>query len=227
MRTNPGIAKARTNLETAKAKGSSIQLAAAVQKLQKSYKDAGVSIYGTVLTSLVQVPVTIGVFVAIRRMCTLPVEQLKHSGVSFMPDLTLAPGTEAFDPYYILPILSVLAVNYQLKLGLRDIEPEPPTSMHVMNCFRVLSPLMLAFTSFFPAGLLLSIMTGIICTGAQSLLLRLPRIRRKLELPRLPKQNMAPPSVMETLKYLVKKVREVYSSESSKQVATKVRSKSS
>ncbi|KIM80950.1 hypothetical protein PILCRDRAFT_8993 [Piloderma croceum F 1598] len=50
-------------------------------------------------TTFLQLPVALAMFFWIKRMFTLPVEQLKHSGV---PDLTLA------DPYayYILPVLA-------------------------------------------------------------------------------------------------------------------------
>lgn len=172
MRTSPDIAKAKANFEAIKAKGTKNQMTMAAQKLQKAYKDAGVSIVGVTLMSLVQLPVMIGLFLAVKRMCSLPVEQLKHSGVSFLPDLTFVPGTEAFDPYYILPIISVIAINQQLKVstnsyfvsslfsaalklskqvGLKDVDPNTPSAAHVMNCFRMATPLMLAFSSYFPA----------------------------------------------------------------------------
>ena len=117
LRTNTQIAKAKAHLEAMKKTGTRDQSNFAMQKVSKAYKDAGVNIFGASLMPMAQLPVAIGLFLGVQRMCSLPVEQLKHSGMSFMPDLTLVPGTEAFDPFYIVPVLGVLALNYQLKVG--------------------------------------------------------------------------------------------------------------
>jgi len=156
----------------------------------------------------------------------IPAEQLKHSGMSFMPDLTLVPGTEAFDPFYIVPVLGVLALNYQLKLSMKDLGSDSPNAPHVVNLFRVASPLMILFTGFFPAGLLLSIFTGMAWTGIQAALLRHPWVRQKLNLPRLSKKGPSPPSVIDTLKHVGRYLRKASVSKSTKPVI-KARSKSS
>jgi len=67
-------------------------------KRQKLYEQAGAKVLPSIIMPFVQIPVTLGLFLAVRKMTLLPVEQLKQSGVSFLPDLTVA------DPYYILPI---------------------------------------------------------------------------------------------------------------------------
>lgn len=72
------------------------------------YKKIGVNPATSLISPLVQIPVSLGMFFAVKKMCELPVEQLKWSGVSFLPDLT------ATDPTWILPILTVAAINMQL-----------------------------------------------------------------------------------------------------------------
>lgn len=79
-------------------------------KRQKIYEQAGARVLPSIIMPFVQIPVTLGLFLAVRKMTLLPVEQLKQSGVSFLPDLTLA------DPYYILPILSTVAINIQMSV---------------------------------------------------------------------------------------------------------------
>lgn len=79
-------------------------------KRQKVYEQAGVRALPSIIMPFVQIPVTLGLFLAVRKMTLLPVEQLKQSGVSFLPDLTMA------DPYYILPILSTVAINIQMSV---------------------------------------------------------------------------------------------------------------
>lgn len=79
-------------------------------KRQKIYEQAGARVLPSIIMPFVQIPITLGLFLAVRKMTMLPVEQLKQSGVFFLPDLTMA------DPYYILPILSTVAINIQMSV---------------------------------------------------------------------------------------------------------------
>lgn len=84
-------------------------------KMQKMYKDAGVSLGVTALAPFVQLPVTLGLFFGVKKMCELPVVQLAHSGLGILPDLTVP------DPYMILPILLCAAVNLQIHVSVPRI----------------------------------------------------------------------------------------------------------
>lgn len=112
----PQIEIAKAKLEEAKESRDSFKVGMAGQEMQKAYKDAGVSMGKMVLFPLVQLPPAIGLFLGVKKLCTLPVEQLTHSGFSLVPDLTLISGTAAFDPYYILPLIGCAALNAQLKV---------------------------------------------------------------------------------------------------------------
>ena len=81
-------------------------------KQKKIYEDAGVELGPMMLNPFVQLPVTLGLFFAVRKMCTLPVEQLKQSGLAILPDLTVP------DPYFILPILATALINIQIAVRL-------------------------------------------------------------------------------------------------------------
>jgi YidC/Oxa1 family membrane protein insertase len=116
LRNAPQVNKAQEAVAAAKASGDQNQIRLSAAKVQKAYKDAGVSPLSMVFLSLIQFLPPLGLFIGVQRMCNLPVEQLKHSGVSFLPDLTLVSGTAAFDPYYIMPVLGVVAMNLQLKV---------------------------------------------------------------------------------------------------------------
>lgn len=60
---------------------------------------------------LLQAPLFIAFFLAIRKMAMLPVPQLKEGGLWWFTDLTAA------DPYYILPITSVLVTITVLQVS--------------------------------------------------------------------------------------------------------------
>lgn len=115
-------------------------------KLKGIYEKAGVSVMGGLMVPLVQIPVTLGIFFGVRNMCSLPVEQLKWSGVEFLPNLTIA------DPTWILPIVMTALVNIQIPIGAAEMDfKSRPGMAHLMNGLRVLSVAAFAVTATFPA----------------------------------------------------------------------------
>jgi Preprotein translocase subunit YidC len=107
----PRIVEVQAEMQRVKASGDKLALQRVALKMAKMYKDAGVSFGATMLSPFVQIPVTFGLFFGIRKMCALPVAQLTNSGVSFLPDLTVA------DPYMILPLAVCAVVNLQISVG--------------------------------------------------------------------------------------------------------------
>ncbi|KZP33257.1 hypothetical protein FIBSPDRAFT_721717 [Athelia psychrophila] len=204
----PQIEVAKKKLEEAKETRDQFKVGMAGQEMQKAYKDAGVSMAKMVIFPLIQLPPAIGLFLGVKHLCALPVEQLTHSGFSLIPDLTLVSGTAAFDPYYILPLVGCVALNAQLKLSMRDLAPEQTTAPHVMNAVRVASPIILYFSAFFPAGLLVSISTGIGFSLAQAAFFRNHAIRRKLKLPFLVQNAQKQPSIRQSIAYGAKQANE-------------------
>ncbi|KAI0339148.1 hypothetical protein BDW22DRAFT_1400823 [Trametopsis cervina] len=163
-------------LKTAYLKKDQLEIQRATLKQRELYARLGINPLVSLATLLVQFPVTIGIFFGIKRMCELPIIQLKDSGFALLPDLTVA------DPTWILPLLTVCAINLQLSSSLRDIATNP-IMPHVTNGFRVLSALSLVFIGTLPAGTQLGILTGVLSVVAQTFLLRIPAIRRLAHLP--------------------------------------------
>jgi len=92
----------------------------AMQKInverQNLFKSIGESPFGGLAGPLVQLPFTIGMFLGVRKMCLLPVEQLHDSGVSWLPDLTMA------DPTGILPVVFATTMFWQVTVSLSQRE---------------------------------------------------------------------------------------------------------
>jgi YidC/Oxa1 family membrane protein insertase len=80
----------------------------AALKQKQIYADAGVSMAPMMLNPFIQLPVSLGLFFGIKKMCMLPVEQLKYSGLAILPDLTVP------DPYFILPAMTAVFINTQI-----------------------------------------------------------------------------------------------------------------
>jgi len=87
----------------------------AVQRItlqqKKIYEEAGVSVLGPLVTPLVQMPVSLGLFFGIKRLCDFPLEQLKVGGFGWITDLTVP------DPTYLLPLAMAALINVQLSVS--------------------------------------------------------------------------------------------------------------
>lgn len=160
----PFILKGQKEVEAARAKGDKLAMQRAGVKMRKVYSDAGVNLLYTALVPLIQVPITLGTFFGVKKMCDLPLLQLANSGLDILPDLTVP------DPYMILPVLLCAAVNMQisvsfsitlsgwfysltgLKIGAAELNlQDRPEMGHIMNGLRILSVAGIWFMSALPS----------------------------------------------------------------------------
>lgn len=65
----------------------------------------------SLLSPVVQLPIGISMFIAIRKMCVVPVESMKTGGFGWVTDLTAA------DPLYILPVVSSLSMLAMIRVS--------------------------------------------------------------------------------------------------------------
>jgi YidC/Oxa1 family membrane protein insertase len=106
----PRLIELKEELDKAYKTGDTLMVQRVALKQRKVYEESGVSMLPMLLMPFVQLPVTLGMFFAVKRLCALPLEQLHWSGVSFLPDLTVP------DPYYVLPIAAAVLMNVQLRV---------------------------------------------------------------------------------------------------------------
>jgi len=100
----------QNNVKRAAATKDPMQMQKASLLMKDFYKKHDINPLGG-LVSLIQLPITLGLFFAVQKLCTLPVEQLKFSGVSFLPDLT------ATDPTYLMPLVLCALINLQISVS--------------------------------------------------------------------------------------------------------------
>lgn len=91
-----------TKIQDASKRGDQAAQMIYSQELRKLWQKNDCSPFRTMLLPLVQVPLFMTFFFAIRGMTSLPVPQLKEGGLLWFTDLVAA------DPYYILPTTSML-----------------------------------------------------------------------------------------------------------------------
>lgn len=91
-----------TKMTEAKKAGDQQAMAVYAAQIGKLFKEHNCSPFNSLLLPLVQVPLFMTLFFAVRGMVLLPVPQLKEGGLGWFMDLTAA------DPYYILPVTSLI-----------------------------------------------------------------------------------------------------------------------
>jgi len=192
-------------LNSAYQSGDKLAVQRVALKQRRVYDESGVSMLPMLLMPFAQLPVTLGMFFAVKRLCALPLEQLHHSGVSFLPDLTVP------DPYYVLPIVSAVLMNLQLSVSASDMaaSADRTTAAHMINAFRIVSVISIPLMGHFPSGLNLYVLTGIAAMLVQTSILRLDSVRRMLHIPVLPKDtDVKPVTFGESVDHLKKWFRE-------------------
>lgn len=188
----------RDKMQAAQKTRDMLTLQSVAMKQRMIYEKAGVSMVGMAILPIVQLPVTLGMFFGVKKLCDFPLEQLKHSGVSFLPDLTLA------DPTGILPVVSAVAMNIQLTLGARDMVTAPHMA-HMINFFRVLSLVGIPLMWNLPSGVLVYVISSITAMSIQSVVLRQPAVRRALGIPIVErKHEIKSASFLESIDYAKK-----------------------
>ncbi|KAJ3733155.1 60Kd inner membrane protein-domain-containing protein [Lentinula guzmanii] len=176
----------------------------AMQKLQKDqvelYKSVGLSPLQGLIGPVFQLPVALGMFIGLKKMCELPVPQLTVSGVDWLPDLT------AVDPTGIMAPAFAVTLFWQMTVSARDMNVQAQPGMaHVMNLMRFPgAPLFSLFMTTLPSGLVLSVIVAAIATGFQSLIFRIPAVRSYFGILPPPKiqGRQGLPSFKETFTYV-------------------------
>jgi YidC/Oxa1 family membrane protein insertase len=98
-------------LNEAKTSGDPQAQQVVAQTLTNLMRQHDVSPFRPLLMPLIQMPFFLGMFSALRSLANLPLPQLKEGGFGWVTDLTVS------DPYYILPITSMVFTNLVLKVS--------------------------------------------------------------------------------------------------------------
>ena len=130
---------------------------------------------------ILQAPLFIGFFSALRSLAEAGVPSLSHGGAAWFQDLTVA------DPTYGLPLLSAAIFLLTVELNAADgMQGQDPATMRKMkNFMRFLAVALVPLTASMPAGVFVYWATSNACSLAQSTLFKLPATRRAFSLPPL------------------------------------------
>lgn len=172
----PEISRLTARMNEAKQSGNKFEFSKAYSELSLYQKKHDVNPLRGFLVPLVQAPVFISFFVALRKMAYLPVPSLQTGGLWWFLDLTAA------DPFYILPIGVTCSMWAILELGAESGVDNPNLRM-MKTVFRVMPLIILPLTINFPTAIFTYWMTSNLFSLAQVGFLRIPAVRTKLRIP--------------------------------------------
>ncbi|WVQ96042.1 hypothetical protein IAU59_003142 [Kwoniella sp. CBS 9459] len=176
------------------------------QAMRQLMKDHNVNPLRALMLPAIQLPVFFTFFTVVRGLANLPLPQLKEGGFGWVTDLTVS------DPYYILPLTSLVFTNLVFKYGADGMSTEskagsPMRTAHMRNFIQVTTLLSLPIVAYFPAALLFYWTFSSGFTLLQSLILRQPAVKALLGIPAPPVVAAPPgqapfkdPSIMDTFR---------------------------
>ncbi|XP_029437713.1 mitochondrial inner membrane protein OXA1L [Rhinatrema bivittatum] len=173
----PEISKLTNRMNEAKRSGNKFEFSKAYTDLMLYQKKHDVNPVRGFLVPLVQAPIFISFFIALRKMAYLPVPSMQSGGLWWFTDLTAA------DPFYILPLTVTCTMWAILELGAESGVDNP--NLRIMKTvFRIMPLIILPLTINFPTAIFTYWMTSNLFSLAQVGFLRIPAVRTKLKIPK-------------------------------------------
>uniref|UniRef100_A0A8C4YKW3 OXA1L mitochondrial inner membrane protein n=1 Tax=Gopherus evgoodei TaxID=1825980 RepID=A0A8C4YKW3_9SAUR len=141
----PEITRLTQCMQDAKRSGNQFKFSKSYSELSLYQKAHDVNPMRGFLVPLVQAPIFISFFIALREMAALPVPSMQSGGLAWFVDLTVA------DPLYVLPLVVTGTMWLILELGAESGVDNP--NLKVMKTvFRVMPLVILPLTISFPTA---------------------------------------------------------------------------
>ncbi|XP_015247270.1 PREDICTED: mitochondrial inner membrane protein OXA1L [Cyprinodon variegatus] len=172
----PEMTKLTNRMNEAKQSGNKYEFAKAYSDLNLFQKKHDVNPLRGFLVPLVQAPVFISFFIALRKMAYLPVPSLQTGGLFWFTDLSAA------DPFYILPLAVTGTMFFILELG-AESGIDNPNLRAMKTVFRIMPFIILPLTINFPTAVFTYWLTSNCFSLGQVALLRHPAVRQKFKIP--------------------------------------------
>ncbi|KAL0080674.1 60Kd inner membrane protein-domain-containing protein [Phycomyces blakesleeanus] len=180
MNINPDVTRIMANLKAAQAQGDSMATGKYTHEIQDLFKKNECHPMKSLALPIVQMPVMISFFMALRAMAELPVPGMHDGGMLWFTDLADK------DPYYILPVVSAAGVMAVLEAG-TEAGAANPQSKGMKNLFRGLTVVMVPFTAWMPSAVFVYWVTSNAFSIFQILGLKNQSVRNVLNIPKLVK----------------------------------------
>lgn len=178
----PQMQVLQAKLSEARSCGNQMEAARYANELMLFMKEKQINPLKNMIIPLVQAPVFISFFFALRGMANLPMESFKTGGMLWFTDLTIP------DPYCLLPLITSATLFFTIELG-AESGVRSDNLQWTRYVFRALPIVIFPFTMNFPAALLCYWATSNMISLIQVGLLRVGAVREALNMPVLVKHQ--------------------------------------
>ncbi|KAG0331631.1 Mitochondrial inner membrane protein oxa1l [Podila humilis] len=173
----PQLERLTENMKLAKESNDTAALARFSAQTQELFAKNDCNPIKSLVLPLIQAPIMISFYLALRDMANLPVPQFKEGGLGWFTDLTIA------DPTYVLPVASSLGFLAIMELGSEAGGVAQPKTMK--NVMRGMAVLMIPLTMNFPSAIFVYWLTSNVFTASQIMFFKAPAVRRFFNIPQL------------------------------------------
>ncbi|XP_075085217.1 mitochondrial inner membrane protein OXA1 [Nicotiana tabacum] len=149
------------------------------QRMNELMKEHGVSMFTPLKGLLIQGPIFVSFFVAIRNMAD-NVPSLKHGGAFWFTDLTTP------DSMYILPVLTALTFWITVECNAQEGLEGNPAGRTIKNVSRAFAALTIPFTAGFPKAIFCYWITSNLFSLSYGLVIKNHAVKKKLGVPIIP-----------------------------------------
>ncbi|ORX92401.1 hypothetical protein K493DRAFT_285773 [Basidiobolus meristosporus CBS 931.73] len=174
----PEMDRLTAHLNRAKSDGDTVAIAQYSHEFRQLFEKHNANPLKMLALPLMQAPVMLSFFFALRDMAQLPVPQFQTGGTAWFTDLTAA------DPLYILPVVSGLGFLAILELG-SEAGTNVGQTKNVKWFFRFMAVAMVPVTANFASSIFVYWVTSNAFSIGQVLTLKNPAIRKSMGIPLL------------------------------------------
>ncbi|KAF5186073.1 mitochondrial inner membrane protein OXA1-like [Thalictrum thalictroides] len=183
LKASSKLALMRPELEELKGQmqnmGDPKAISEAQQKMNALFKKHGVTPFTPLKGMLIQGPIFVSFFFAIRNMAE-KVPSFKEGGALWFTDLTTP------DALYIFPIMTALTFLINVELNMQEGMEGNPMAGHMKTFSRVIGVLTVPFTMSFPKAIFCYWITSNFFSTIYGCVLKRPDVKKYLNLPAFP-----------------------------------------
>ena len=152
------------------------------KEMQDLFRKYDVNPLRAIVLPIVQMPVFMSMFFALKKMPDIFPEELADGGILWFPDLTQP------DPLYVLPIMSGLTFLVMMEMGKKQMLASAPEQGQMMlNFFRGMAVMIVPFSMYFPTAVLTYWTVNNTFSLVQSAVMNQAAVKKALGIWELPK----------------------------------------
>ncbi|XP_067132380.1 mitochondrial inner membrane protein OXA1L [Centruroides vittatus] len=182
--TLPQMQVLQVKMSNARRSGNALEATKYAHEMALFMKEKGIDPLKGLIVPLVQAPIFISFFFALRGMANLPVESFKTGGILWFENLSIV------DPYYILPLITSGTLFLAIELGGEG--GQLPANMRLMKYFlRAMPVIIFPFIINFPSAILCYWATSNIYSLCQVAFLKIKPVRKFFNMPERKKLDIS------------------------------------